>query len=99
MDRVKVSRAAMRLETAGFVIKKTNPRDRRLLELSLTPKGRRLVERITPLALEYERRLLAPLRKARAESFCGAIEALLRVQWEKEKPTPNPNGRTARGKS
>ena len=33
--------------------------DRRLVELSLTPKGRAMVNEIIPLALEYERQLLA----------------------------------------
>jgi len=61
MDKSKVSRAASRLEESGLISKKTNPADRRLVELELTQKGRDLMSKITPLALDYERQLMAKL--------------------------------------
>lgn len=54
MDKPKVSRAASRLEAAGYVTKTVNPKDRRLVELSLTPKGRDMIEALAPIAEEYE---------------------------------------------
>lgn len=61
MDKPKVSRAASRLETKGFVRKVENPRDRRLVELSLTEAGRQMVEELAPLAHAYEAELVAAL--------------------------------------
>nr|WP_281502749.1 MarR family transcriptional regulator [Aliiroseovarius sp. F47248L] len=57
MDKPKVSRAASRLEAAGYVTKTVNPQDRRLVELSLTPKGREMIEVLTPIAHSYEAQL------------------------------------------
>lgn len=57
MDKPKVSRAASRLETAGYVTKTVNPQDRRLVELSLTAKGREMIEALTPIADSYEAQL------------------------------------------
>lgn len=61
MDKSKVSRAASRLEESGLISKKTNPTDRRLVELELTLKGYELMSKITPLALDFERRLMDKL--------------------------------------
>jgi DNA-binding MarR family transcriptional regulator len=78
MDKSKVSRAAARLESAGLVEKRINPADRRLVELSLTRKGRRLFAEIAPLALAFEADLLAGLPPAEAKTFRSAVATLLR---------------------
>lgn len=54
MDKPKVSRAASRLEGAGYVTKTVNPADRRLVELSLTANGRQMIDDLAPLARAYE---------------------------------------------
>ncbi len=77
MDKSKVSRAAARLETAGLVEKRVNPGDRRLVELSLTRKGRRLFSEIAPLALAFEADLVAALPEAEAAALRSAVAALL----------------------
>ena len=59
MGKWQVSRAAQRLESRGYIHKRTGKTYRRLVELSLTPKGRAMVNEIIPLALEYEKQLLA----------------------------------------
>lgn len=61
MGKPKVSRAASRLEAAGYVDKKICARDRRLVELSLTTKGRAMIDALTPLAEAYEAELHAVL--------------------------------------
>jgi len=75
MDKPKVSRAATRLEAAGYITKVVNEHDRRLIELSLTPKGRDLIETLTPIASEYQGRLVAALGDA-AEPFIATLCAL-----------------------
>ena len=77
MDKSKVSRAASRLQASGHVTKKTNPQDRRLVELELTDKGRDLMAKITPLALDFERRLLQKIGR-KGPDFRAALELLLK---------------------
>lgn len=76
MDKSKVSRAATRLEVAGYVSKRVNGSDRRLVELELTQRGRDMVAELTPIALEYEASVLATLNEC-APSFRTALNKLL----------------------
>jgi DNA-binding MarR family transcriptional regulator len=50
-----------RLERAGLIRREPDPADRRGVQITLTPKGRRLVDTVTPRHLENERRLLTGL--------------------------------------
>ena len=77
MDKAKVSRAAIRLEAMGFVEKKINEGDRRLVELRLTRKGRNLFAEIEPLALAYEREALARMTPEEEATFRSLIAKLL----------------------
>ena len=77
MDKSKVSRAASRLEASGLVSKRVNGNDRRLVELELTPKGRKVIDELTPIAREYEARVLTALGE-HAPCFRTALETLLR---------------------
>jgi len=77
MDKSKVSRAAARLELSGLVQKNVNTADRRLIELQLTAKGRKLFEAIEPLALAYEREALGALTGEEEESFRYLVGKLL----------------------
>ena len=76
MDKSKVSRAATRLEVAGYVSKTVNGSDRRLVELELTRKGRNMIAELTPIAQEYEQRVLATLGE-HALCFRTALDTLL----------------------
>jgi len=67
MDKSKVSRAASRLEAAGYVEKRVNPSDRRLLELTLTPKGQAMMLELAELARAYQAELEARLGEGAAE--------------------------------
>ncbi|UUX51174.1 MarR family transcriptional regulator [Nisaea acidiphila] len=64
LDKVKVSRAVSRLETAGLVRKSSNAADNRLLEISLTEEGWSVYRQIVPLASEFEKELLGALDAA-----------------------------------
>lgn len=76
MDKPKVSRAASRLEAAGYVTKTVNPQDRRLVELSLTPKGREMIEALTPIAHRYEEHL-SQLLGAEDAQFRSRVSQLI----------------------
>lgn len=77
MDKPKVSRAASRLEAAGYITKVVNPQDRRLVELSLTPQGRELIATLAPIAADYQARLIAALGDG-ADDFVAKVSALAR---------------------
>ena len=77
MDKSKVSRAASRLEQSGYITKRSNPNDRRLVELALTDKGREMMADLAPLALEYEQQVLARLDPALTAALRDAIDELL----------------------
>lgn len=71
MDKSKISRAVTRLDSAGYLTKRTDPGDRRLLELALTEKGYELVADLVPIAKRFQGELqerlstkFAPLKSA-----------------------------------
>ncbi len=61
LDKPKVSRAASRLEAAGYVSKTMNKTDRRLVRLSLTRKGREMVAALAPVARRFEAEIMTLL--------------------------------------
>jgi len=76
MEKSKVSRAATRLEKRGLVIKQQSRCDGRLVELSLSEKGRDIMQELTPIARDFEDSLLAPLGDDR-DMFKAALGVLL----------------------
>lgn len=61
MDKVAVSRAVARLLKTGLIRRDTHDADRRRSVLQLSPAGDRIYDQVVPLALAYERELLASL--------------------------------------
>ncbi|WP_240504091.1 MarR family winged helix-turn-helix transcriptional regulator [Thioclava sp. JM3] len=61
LERPKVSRAASHLEAKGLVEKRADDVDARLVALSLTREGRRLMAELLPRAIAYQRQLEAVL--------------------------------------
>lgn len=77
MEKSKVSRAATRLEAAGFVAKRVHDGDRRLISLELTPQGRALLAQLLPVALAYQAALVAELGGT-ALGLDAGLSAILR---------------------
>jgi DNA-binding MarR family transcriptional regulator len=61
MDKATVSRAVARLLRLGLLTRRPDPRDRRLLVLDFTPKGRRRYGRLARLARAWETWFVAEL--------------------------------------
>ncbi|HMO71194.1 MAG TPA: MarR family winged helix-turn-helix transcriptional regulator, partial [Paracoccaceae bacterium] len=59
LEKPRVSRAVARLEAAGLVAKAAGAGDGRLVAISLTGKGARVLAEILPSALAVEERLRA----------------------------------------
>ncbi len=77
MDKSKVSRAADRLVARGYVIKRQNPRDKRLIELSLTAKGRDMLNEIGDIAARYQAGVLTGMAPETARQFELGLRSLL----------------------
>lgn len=86
MDKVAVSRAVTSLLGSGRLKRRLHGDDRRRSVLQLSAKGYRVYDEVAPLALDYERRLLAGL----AEDERAALARLLTRMEDSE--------RQARGK-
>jgi DNA-binding MarR family transcriptional regulator len=77
MDKVTVMRAAQSLLQRRLVKRLPNAADRRSHRLMLTAAGRRLYQRIVPLALAYEAQLLAGVERreiARLDRLLRRVE-------------------------
>lgn len=61
MDKVAVSRAVASLLAVGRLLREFDDNDRRRSVLRLSPAGYAVYDEVAPLALSYERKLLAPL--------------------------------------
>lgn len=61
MDKVAVSRAVARLLKTGLIEREIHGSDRRRSVLRLSRAGYRVYDQVVPMALDYERELLAAL--------------------------------------
>jgi len=77
MDKVAVSRAVATLLSAGRLRRTTVPADRRRTHLQLTSAGTRVYAQVVPMALTYERGLLASLSKRDRETLDRLLRVLL----------------------
>lgn len=76
MDKVAVSRAVAGLVKSRHVRRAASQRDGRIANLSLTAKGRRVYDEITPLALGYEEAVLDPLDPRERDLLDGIMRKL-----------------------
>ena len=76
LDKPRVSRAVSRLEAAGLVEKAAAEDDARLVAISLTAKGMRVLDDILPSARDVEANLLAGLSDAEQAGLLAAMEKL-----------------------
>ena len=75
-----VTRLAATLVDAGYVLRGTDPDDRRAVRLSLTPKGRRKVRAMRRDLLAAAEELLAPLPANRRAAVGAALVELTVLQ-------------------
>ena len=77
------------LEREGLVERSMDRGDRRGVVVTLTPRGRRLVEAVAGEHLANERRLLGPLTAKEQEALAGLLRKLL-LAYEAKAPMPAP---------
>ena len=78
MEKSRVSRAATRLEKAGYVLRQPDPNDGRLIALALTDQGHDMIRTLAPIAQGFEKRLLDTLG-ADKTTFRRSILTLLGI--------------------
>jgi DNA-binding MarR family transcriptional regulator len=66
-----------RLETAGLIVRRPDPQDRRGLLIELTPAGRQLIDAAVADHVAAEHRLLAALRPDERDQLAGLLRILL----------------------
>ena len=81
LEKSKASRAASRLEADGYITKAVNEQDRRLLVLSLTEKGRALMQELIPLADAFQKRI-ENLLNGQLQELDSAVDILLGADLE-----------------
>lgn len=85
IDKALMSRSTRGLQAEDLIKVEPTPDDARSLTLSLTPKGRRLLARMMPLAQQRQRQLLASLSEEERRCFYGTVEKLKAAadDWER----------------
>ena len=90
-DKAPISRAIARLMAAGMVKREADPKDKRRIMLALTPKGRQTHDRILPIALEREERLLEALTPEEIDEFRRILKKLRRQAATLDGHRPPPH--------
>lgn len=90
-DKAPISRAIARLIAAGLVKREADSTDRRRIQLALTPKGRATHDRILPVALEREEKLLAALTADEVDQFRRLLKKLRRQAATLDGHRPPPH--------
>ncbi len=77
MDKAKVSRAIASMVDAGLLRRDPDPTDNRAALLRLSDRGVAVYREIAPLALDWERELLAALTPDEAAALHSSFDKLL----------------------
>lgn len=92
MDKVAVSRSVARLLERGLLQRDTHDDDRRRSVLELSADGYSIYDEVVPVALDYERRLLAPLDAGERALLDGLLRKLNEGVRAIEEPDPPAGG-------
>lgn len=76
LEKSKVSRAATKLESKGYLTKHIDSNDRRLLKLTLTEDGIKLLNNLIPIAQAFQTQLDTKLG-AKAATLQTALDLLM----------------------
>ena len=82
IDPGMISRTLRKLEHEGLATTSRSESDRRVLEIKITLKGKRMYEKILPLMLARQERLMAALDPAERKAFSRILSKLQEVAEE-----------------
>jgi DNA-binding MarR family transcriptional regulator len=90
-DMGALTRVVDALEHSGYVKRERGLQDRRTVEISITPAGRRQVEECRRLVMELQNILVEPFSRGEIDSLIGLMQRMLaRLQDYLDQP-PDPN--------
>ncbi len=98
LEPMTLCRHVDRMETAGLVVRRPDPRDRRARRLYITPKGRSLIEPMRDRAAIVREQALQGLSEPERAALLGALEkvvANLAMQGADQGPEPAPSVESA----
>lgn len=72
-----ITKRLERLVAKDLVVRKELPSDRRVVLVSLTDKGRDLIDHVFPLMVELEREFIAPLNEGQRHALEEALAIML----------------------
>ncbi len=76
LDSATITGILDRLETAGFLERKSNPDNRRSIHIHLTPKGREMGRQVTQLLVEANAEFLQVLNEKQKRELKSIIQTL-----------------------
>lgn len=76
LDKMQVSRALGRMETAGLILREPSPEDARARIVKPTAQARRLYRKIVPMVEEREAYLLQALSTSERELLLRAMQTI-----------------------
>ena len=100
-DSGALTRVIDRLEQRGLLSRRRSERDRRVVELELTPEGRRTIDALLPMVVEQMNLALAPFSREEFLQFRAFLTRLLdhlMRMTPAEPPDPQPPRRPVRKK-
>lgn len=83
-DRNTLSEMLKRMVTRRLVSKKSNPDDRRSIQVQITAKGEQALLAVIPVAAELQNIMLAPLRKEDRAQFLKCLLAIAKAPTAKD---------------
>jgi DNA-binding MarR family transcriptional regulator len=95
-DSGAMTRVIDQLERRGLLTRKRSTRDRRVVELALTAKGRRTIEELLPVIVAEMNTALAPFTRAEFEQLRALMERLVDHLQRLAPPEPSQPGRPPR---
>jgi DNA-binding MarR family transcriptional regulator len=92
MHKTKVSRAVAELERRQWLVRATDPADRRVENLTLTKKGKAVYWEMVPLAKAYEAALLGRMSTRERNDVAGGIRAIEAALLKTNRPQSTGRG-------
>lgn len=92
-EKSAISRATTELISRGYVLRVLHPLDRRLLMLHFSPKGKRLFEQMSAVALDYEDALVRQVSPEEVAQLDAILGKLHRAALDYEKQHHGRRGR------
>jgi len=77
VEPITAGRMIDRMQEGGLVERRADPADRRAWRLHLTARGREIVDRLQPLAVETSQEMLDGITEAESDALLATLEKML----------------------